>query len=206
MSTVEQIQQSVMQGIMRGEMQPGTWLRQDEMADRLGVSKIPVREALHRLAANGLLRFESNRGVVVPQLSAPEAEENYGLRRAIELELLRQAIPRMTIVDLARAEVALSDSTMSPTEGNWAFHKALYRASGWAHGVSIAETLHVAVSPYVLLYTEGLDGASDSEAEHHALLEACRESDIETACDLLVTHLDRAATALLDFFAHRPKQ
>ncbi len=134
MSTVDHVQQTVTEEILRGELQPGTWLRQDEMAERLGMSKIPVREALHRLAAIGLLRFEPNRGVVVPALSATEAEENYGLRRAIEPELLRRAIPRLTIVDLAEAELALSGEGMSLTETNWAFHggRCIGRAGG--HG------------------------------------------------------------------------
>ncbi len=206
MSTVDQIQRSVMEGMLRGELTPGTWLRQDELADRLGVSKIPVREALHRIAAIGLLRFEPNRGVVVPELSAADAEENYGLRRAIEPLLLARAIPNLTIVDLAEAELALSGEAVSLTEANWVFHRALYRASGWPQGVAMAEILHAAVAPYVALYTQELGGAADSEAEHDALLDACRRADVDAACALLGTHLERAATALLDFFAHDNEQ
>lgn len=201
MSTVDLVQQAVMGEMLRGELQPGTWLRQDELAERLGVSKIPVREALHRLAALGLLRFELNRGVVVPALSSSDAEENYGLRRAIEPELLRRAIPRLSIVDAAEAELALSDEDVSLTEANWVFHRALYRASGWVQGVAIAEMLHAAVAPYVVLYTEGLGGAADSDAEHIALLEACRRGEADAAVTLLHAHLDGAEAALLAFFA-----
>ncbi len=192
-----------MDGLLRGEFPPGTWLRQDELAAQLGVSKIPVREALHRLAAIGLLRFEPNRGAVVPDLSAAEAEENFGLRRAIEPELLRRAVPRLTIVDLAEAELAASGENRSPTEANWAFHKALYQPSGWAHGVAMAEMLHAAVAPYVVLYTAGLGGATDSEAEHTTILEACRSGDTEAACVELQNHLDAAASSLLEYFASK---
>ncbi len=203
MSTVDHVQQTVMDGLLRGELQPGTWLRQDELAAQLGISKIPVREALHRLAAIGLLRFEPNRGAVVPSLSAAEAEENYGLRRVIEPELLRRAVPRLTIVDLAEAELAASGEGRSSTEANWAFHRALYQASGWAHGVAMAEMLHTAVAPYVVLYTAGLGGAADSETEHAAILETCRSGDTDAACTELLDHLDRAASTLLAYFASR---
>jgi len=206
MSTVDHVQQAVMEEILRGELAPGTWLRQDELAERLGVSKIPVREALHRLSATGLVRFEPNRGVVVPALSAAQAEENYGLRRAIEPELLRRAVPRLTIVDLAEAELALCAEDTSLTEANWVFHRALYRASGWEQGVAMAEVLHAAVAPYVVLYTQGLGGAASSDAEHVALLDACRRGDVEAACTQLIVHLDSAAAALQAFFTHQAGQ
>ena len=95
MSTVDRVEQDVMASMLRGELAPGTWLRQDELAERLGVSKIPVREALQRLAGLGLLRFETNRGAVVPTLTAADAEESYALPRAIEPQLLRRAVTRL---------------------------------------------------------------------------------------------------------------
>ncbi len=74
MSTAERVQEFVTAELLRGALPPGTWVRQDELAERLEVSKIPVREALQRLAALGLVRFESNRGVTVPKLTVDDAE------------------------------------------------------------------------------------------------------------------------------------
>ena len=198
MSTVDVVQQAFLKEMLSGSIQPGTWVRQDEVADRLGVSKIPVREALQRLAASGLVRFETNRGAIVPELSAGEARENYTLRRAIEVQLLREALPQLSIVDLAEAEVALS-STTSVTESNWRFHRALYRASAWQRGLAMVEILHAAVAPYVVLYTQGLGGAADSDHEHQVLLEACRIGDVEAAELQLLAHLDGAAATLIGF-------
>ena len=208
MSTVDRVHDTVMSDMLRGTLAPGSWVRQDELADRLGVSKIPVREALQRLAAIGLVRFETNRGAVVPELSAADANENYSLRRAIEGRLLQQALPRLSIVDLAEAELALTpaasaNSEASETEANWYFHRALYQASGWQRGLAMAEILHVAVAPYVVLYTEGLGGAADSDAEHHALLDACRARDAGRALPLLDTHLAGAASTLINFLETR---
>ncbi|MEZ5227883.1 MAG: GntR family transcriptional regulator [Acidimicrobiales bacterium] len=202
MSTVDLVQQAVMRDLVRGALSPGSWVRQDELAERLGVSKIPVREALQRLTALGLLRIEPNRGVVVPTLSADEAEENYSLRRAIEPVLLKRAMRAISIVDLAEAELALATGsvpTMSSTEQNWAFHRALYRASGWDRGLAMAEILHASVAPYVELYTDGLGGNDASQAEHRALLDAAREGNVRAANGLLLRHLDNAAAALLDY-------
>lgn len=198
MSTVDAVQSAVMTDMIRGAVVPGTWVRQDELADRLGVSKIPVREALQRLAAIGLVRFETNRGAVVPELSADDARENYALRHAIEPRLLVRALPRMTIVDLAEAELALAP-TMSVTESNWHFHRALYRASGWPRGLAMVKVLHAAVAPYVALYTQGLGGAEASDDEHVSILDACRRGDTEGACAQLEQHLTGAAITLIDF-------
>lgn len=199
MSSVDRVQQALVEGLLRGELQPGTWLRQGELAERFGVSTVPVREALQRLAAHGLLQFEPNRGAVVPELSAADAEEQYALRRGIEPQLLRRAIPRSTIVDLAEAELALDGTDLSRTERNWAFHRALYRASGWERGLSIVGLLHAAVAPYVLLYTEGLGGAQESHDQHLALLEASRAGDVTAALAVLGEHLDHAERALVEW-------
>lgn len=189
----------MLEDLLRGALAPGTRIRQDVLAAELGVSKIPVREALQRLAAVGLLQFETNRGATTPALSVAEALENSVLREAIEVQLLRQAVPKLSIVDLAEAELALSNSEMGITESNWAFHRALYRASGWNRGLAIVEILHAAVAPYVQLYVESLGGAEDSDSEHAALLEACRAGDVEGAVELLRTHLAEAANAVVDF-------
>lgn len=189
-----------MTDLLRGGIAPGTRLRQDELAARLGVSKIPVREALQRLTAIGLLQFESNRGAVTPRLCAADAEENFALRRSIEPLLLDRALPGLTLVDLAEAEMVLADKDLSITEANWAFHRSLYRASGWDRGLGMAEVLHAAVAPYVTLYTEGLGGSEQSVNDHSEILAACRQGNRELAGALLIRHLDDAALALQGFF------
>lgn len=203
MSTVDDVQQVVLADLVRGELEPGSRIRQDRLAAHLGVSKIPVREALQRLSASGLLRFENNRGASVPQLSAADAVENFTLRRVVEAELLRQSVPRLTIVDLARAEHALDTTASSPTEANWQFHRALYAPSGWHRGLAIVEMLHAAMAPYVLLYLRSLGGNAPSEDEHRALLQACRGDRPDAALSLLETHVDGAASAVIDFLRRR---
>ncbi len=201
MSTVDRVERTVIDDLLRGALPPGTRIRQDVLATELGVSKIPVREALQRLSALGLLVFETNRGATVPPLSVAEAIENSVLRQSLEVEMLRQAIPNMSIVDLAEAELALGNAELGVTESNWAFHRALYQAAGWQRGLAMVEILHAAVAPYVLLYVESLGGAEHSEAEHHGLLDACRNGDVDSAIVLLQSHLADASTAVIDFLS-----
>ena len=198
MSTVDRVEQRVREGLLRGDYGPGTWLRQDDLAAELGVSKIPVREALQRLAAASLVTFEPNRGAMIRPLTAADAEETFALRLAIEPELLRRAVGRHTIVDLATAELALRDRSRTLTEANWLFHRALYGPAGWPRASATIETLQAAVAPYVLLYTERLGGAAESDAQHQELLEHCRAADGRAAVRVLRIHLRAAAAALVD--------
>src|SRR5687767_11201338 len=81
--------------ILRGVYPEGVPLRQDSIADALGVSRIPVREALRQLEAEGLVTVTPHRGAIVSTLSLAEIEEVFALRAAIESTLLRAALPRL---------------------------------------------------------------------------------------------------------------
>ncbi|HJT63657.1 MAG TPA: GntR family transcriptional regulator [Candidatus Limnocylindria bacterium] len=201
MSTAEKVEQRVRQGLLRGDYPPGAWLRQDDLAAEMGVSKIPVREALQRLAAAALVTFEPNRGALVRPLTAGDAAEIFALRQAVEPTLLRRAIGRQTTVDLATAELALSSAALPLTEANWMFHRALYHAAGWPRALATVETLNTAVAPYVLLYTESLGGGAQSDAEHRELLDHCRTADTRSALRVLRAHLRAAADALADYLS-----
>src|SRR5690348_2420010 len=89
--------------ILRGDYPDGEPLRQDAIADELGVSRIPVREALRQLEAEGLVTFSPHRGAVVSTLSLEEIEELFELRADVECDLLRRAIPNIGAEHLARA-------------------------------------------------------------------------------------------------------
>jgi DNA-binding GntR family transcriptional regulator len=197
MNTVEVVHTHLRTAMLRGEIQPGQWIRQDDLAASLGVSKVPVREALQRLAAEGLVSFETNRGSMVRALTAAGAEEIYALRQVIEPLLLERSLANLTIVDLAEAQMALDDTAAPIGEANWRFHRALYAGARWERGSTIVGTLHTAVAPYVVLYTQSLGGSSASDAEHGELLELCRSKQTKKAVAVLRRHLAEAASALL---------
>lgn len=196
MATTREITEALRRRILAGELPPGSPLRQDELAAGFGVSKIPVREALQRLDVEGLVELRSNRGAVVAGLTVARAREVYGLRRALEPALLARAMGRHTIVDLAAAEHALGGTPTDPV-ANWAFHRALYRPSGWERGLALLEPLVAVASPYLVLYTGHLGAADRSHHEHEALLDCCRDGNTDRAADVLEVHLQAAESALV---------
>ncbi|MEM9203922.1 MAG: GntR family transcriptional regulator [Actinomycetota bacterium] len=198
MSTSAQVEAAIVERLLDGRYGPGDWIRQDALAAELDVSKIPVREALHRLAGEGMLRFETNRGVRVPELDARTAREVFALRQGVERALLDAAIGKHSIVDLAEAQHALERVDVSPTAANWAFHAALYRPAGWERGLRIAHSLHATVAGYVVRYLRDLHGDDDSGQEHRTLLDCCREQDRDGAQRVLGHHLTTAADALIE--------
>src|SRR2546427_13052427 len=81
--------------IIRGEIAEGTQLRQDAIATQYQVSRIPVREALRQLEAEGLITIVPNRGAVVPALSPDDIEELFSIRSLLEPEVLKRSIPHL---------------------------------------------------------------------------------------------------------------
>jgi DNA-binding GntR family transcriptional regulator len=195
---------SLRDDILRGRRSGGQSLKQDEIAAQFGVSKIPVREALMQLKAEGLVTFYPNRGAFVSELSAAEADEIYVMRIALEKAVLHRAIPRLTVTDFKRAGEILEaidkeENIARWGELNWEFHATLYSAAGLPRMMETIKTLHTNIARYLVLYLAGMDYQTASQQEHRALLEACRHGDIEQASMILDGHLRAAARQLVAF-------
>jgi DNA-binding GntR family transcriptional regulator len=203
-STTEQIADSLRTDILRGKMKSGQPLRQDEIAARFRVSKIPVREALVQLKAEGLVIFHRNRGVFVSELSAAEANEIYVMRIALETANLERAIPHLTVAQLGQAEEILNaidreKNVARWSELNWEFHAALYSPAFLPRLTETIRTLHANIGRYLILYLAGMDYQKASQREHRALLEACRHGNVEQANAILEGHLRLASGQLVAF-------
>lgn len=190
--------------ILRGELSGGEPLKQDEIADQFGVSKIPVREALMQLKAEGLVNFYPNRGAFVSETSAAEADEIYVMRIALELAVLARSVPRLTVAHLKQAEGILSamdreENIAKWGELNWEFHAILYSTAELPRAMATIRTLHTQVAGYLVLYLAGMDYQKKSQREHRALLQACRIGDVKKAQDILEEHLRSASTHLVKF-------
>jgi DNA-binding GntR family transcriptional regulator len=200
----EQIADSLRSDILRGKYKSKQPLRQDEIADQFGVSKIPVREALFQLKAEGLVTFYPNRGAVVSELSAVEADEIYIMRIALEAVILRRAIPRLTVAHFTKAEEILAEMDREENiarwgELNWDFHATLYSPASMPRLMETIKTLHINIARYLVLYLAGLKYQNASQQEHRTLLEACRHGNIEKATTTLEDHLRSASSQLTAF-------
>ena len=192
------LREAIIQGIFAAEQS----LRQDEIAKQFGVSRIPVREALRQLEAEGLVKFYNNRGAVVSSLSSMEAQEICEIRIALETMAIKFAIPNLQEVDLEKAQSIL-DATATETDItrlgklNWEFHSTLYAPAKRTRLLNMINNLHISIERYVRLQMTKINYLERSQKEHYLLLDACRNKDTSAATKLLRRHINGAAKELM---------
>lgn len=193
--------------ILRGDYPEGEPLRQDALADELGVSRIPVREALRQLEAEGLVTFNPHRGAVVSSLSLDEIDELFELRAEIECDLLRRAIPQMSAEQLERATEVLDEFQDALRAGeatrwgplNWHFHAALYAPAKRNFTMGVLQKLHQHSDRYFRMQVLLAHGGARANEEHREITAAVAKKDIATACQLMRAHILGAGSSLLVF-------
>ena len=193
--------------ILRGGFPEGEPLRQDAIAEELGVSRIPVREALRQLEAEGLVTFNPHRGAVVSTLSTQEISELFEVRSEIESDLVRRAIPHMTPDDDMRAkeildayDVAIRDGdVMSFGALNWQFHATLYAPSARPFTLGIVNKLHQQSDRYMRMLIALAHLEERAKQEHLAIAEAAQRRDTRLTSRLLRTHILGAGRVLVGF-------
>lgn len=206
-STPELAIEVLREAIVSGFFQGGEPLRQDAIAAELGTSKIPVREALRQLEAEGLVKFIANRGAVVSEMSLPKMAEMFELRTLLECQAIALAIPNLTIDTLAQAEKIIEEAEIETDiarwgELNWQFHSVLYLRANRPYLLSILEKIHTNSDRYVRLHLSLTRSQSRSQSEHRAILEACRQRNVSTAKQLLTEHLELAKTLLTQYLTN----
>jgi len=191
--------------IIRGEIAEGAQLRQDAIANQYQVSRIPVREALRQLEAEGLITILPNRGAIVPVLSPDDIEELFTIRAILEPEVLKVSIPRLTSADFAQAESVLHrfEAELQREEHleawgrlNWQFHSTLYSRANRPHFMAIIRNVNNSGERYTRLQLYLTHGAKRANQEHHQILELCRMRDAGRACKLLRDHIRYAGQSL----------
>lgn len=202
----DQVTEDLRSRILTGDFPAGYQLRQDAIAGEYNVSRIPVREALQRLDAEGLVSFQPHKGAIVSQLSLDEIEELFEVRKLLECELLRYAVPRLTPADLKSVEDILKvydEAFRAGDVAKWGelnreFHDRLYRASNRPKTLEIVRM----IGNNTVRFTQAqlaLSGATDrAEREHHQILEACKAGNVDEAVALLANHIQSSADSLME--------
>lgn len=215
-SLASAVAEKLREKIINGDLREGEQLRQDAVAAELGVSRIPVREALRQLEAEGLVRIVANRGAVVSALSPDEINELFELRAVVECYVLRQAIPNMTEEVLREAEAILRKyeraveqkvDVSSWGDWNWQFHSALYAPANRPTMMALIKTLNNNCDRYTRLHLLFTRNTHQAGKAHRAVLKACRTGNADVACDALWKHITEAGQYLREFIAaHRAKR
>ena len=196
-SVPETVAASLRNRIVSGEFKDGEQLRQDAIASEYDVSRMPVREALRQLEAEGLVRLQTHKGAIVTTLSPKEVGELFDLRVLLEADLLQQAIPNMTEADLAESEAVLRRLETAYTQRdisdwgalNWHYHRSLYMAADRPQTMSLALTINNQTDRYVRLQLLLTGEFERAEREHRELLLLCRAGNAELAVPFLRRHI-----------------
>jgi DNA-binding GntR family transcriptional regulator len=203
-SASDQVLKILKDAIVRGVLPAGEVLRQDEIAARFGVSKIPVREALKRLEAEGLVSFTQNRGAVVAALSVEEIEEYMEIRAMLEEKAARLSAPRISDASLARADQVLARYAADPDishwgELNWEFHSTLYADAQRPTLLAFIRSIHDKVERYVRYLLSHPAEMPNTQREHRAILDAFRRRDPDAAAKLTRAHVLDAGASLVQY-------
>lgn len=200
------IHRFIRDAIADGSLNEGEPVRQDEVARLFGVSKIPVREALKRLEAEGLVEFRRNKGAIVTPVSEPELAQIFEMRAIMESSLLRLSIPHMTEETFARA-ISYCDDFAGETDVarwsqlNWRFHSTLYEDARRPVFLAHIRALNERIERYLRIQLSLSKGQETADREHRQLVDLCRDRKIEEASNFLYGHIINACQSLLSKLA-----
>jgi DNA-binding GntR family transcriptional regulator len=201
-TVADQIALVLREAIAAGTLPAGTPLRQDELAQRFGFSRMPIRDALRSLEGEGIVTIHPTRGAFVARMDGKEIAEIFALRALLEREALRLALPRLSEADLAEAAALLDRLDAEPDVARWGqlnrdFHLALYRPCGNARLLDLIDAQHRAADRYVRVLLAQLDYRNRSQHEHRKLLAACRKRGEEKSLRWLSRHLTDGSAKLI---------
>ena len=209
---MQRVQERLRNDILSGRIAPGTRLKIAEIAQRFGLSHMPVREALQALQGEGLIILSPNRGASVRALDAKLVRNLFGIREALEAHLCGEAaqiIAPAELAELWRLEAAYEASAVerdvpSMIRLNRAFHRQVHVAAGNDEAVRLLD-LHAALIGAM----RGRFGYAPSrpeaiQAEHRALVEALARRDSSAARSIQAAHVRGARDDMLAMLAREP--
>lgn len=188
--------------IMSGHLPPGTRIIQDELAEELDTSRIPVREALRILQSTGLVTLESNRGAWVTKMDQAEYNLNYKIRERLEPLLITESLPNITDDDVDHLlDLQQQIESNSDIERFLALDRQLHFAMYKGHGgelMNIVTRLWDTTQHYrrILTTMAGADRQWVYDAEHRLLIKAIQDRDSTTAEHVLAMHIRRTRIEL----------
>lgn len=189
-----------------GALAPGEQVVQDELARRYGVSRVPIREALRILEAEGLLEYHPHRGYFVTELSVEDLVEVYRIRELLEAEALSMVVDRIADDDIAHLDGLLSEverataaqDVTAITDANRSFHFAMLDECGMPRLVRLIRLLWDATDAYRSVYFMEPANLKRVNAEHRQMMEALRARDAGRLVAVQAEHRARSAAAVTD--------
>lgn len=202
-SAADEVASALRLAIFRGELSPGQALPQEEIAARFGVSRIPVRDAMNQLQAEGLLRILPSKGSFVANPSPEELRETYEIRALLEIEALRLAFRRHNSQSLDRAEGLLRQLDLETEPTRWGqldreFHTALYAPAKREKLFELVDSLRTASNRFYYLHASSDDHLKKCQIAHWKILRGCRAKKFKDASRFLKQHLLDAGSVVAE--------
>lgn len=181
--------------IIRGELIAGERLRQDYVAAEFGVSHVPVREALLKLAARGLVVSQHNKGVQVAPLDPLAQRELKLMRLALEPLTLLHSVPHLTPAQVREADALRQACDQAANIYDWeelnrAFHMKIYAACEMPRLLEAVENMQNLAARYILVHYHAR-WRPRVDTDHHGIMAAIRRNDPKAAAAILDRHLQR---------------
>lgn len=203
------IADDIRERILSGELSEGEAIRQEALADEYQVSRMPIREALKRLDAEGLVQLTNNKGASVIKHSLSEIGEIFDLRRLIEVDMFRRAIPKMTVTDFALSDKLVNEMDASYAANDVAkwgslnaqYHSSLYAAADCKFTNELLKKISLRSDRYVRMHLTVMPELEMVKDQHHQLLILAQKQEVDQACELLTNHILRAKNDLLALIA-----
>jgi DNA-binding GntR family transcriptional regulator len=199
-TTAEAVARQLRSEITGGLLVPGERLLQNAVANRLGVSTTPVREAFAMLQADHLVRIDAHRGAVVSNLSVEELVELYSIRMWLEEKAVALAVANMTDDVVKLLEQSLDDMRLGGAGERQSgphrdFHRLIYEQAGLPRLSAIIDGLRDASGPYQSAFGPFRPASKVTSKDHTELMAACKRRDVATAVRVTRQHLQRTVDA-----------
>lgn len=195
--------------IVEGELRPGSHIQQDEIAERIGVSLIPAREALKVLEGEGQVTYIPRKGYFVSELHAEDLIEVNMLRELLEDRAARAAVDLLDDDALDRLEQAAKDCSVASTTGDVAaelaanrrFHFGIFEVGAGIHMMRLIRLLWESTEAYRAIYYNVEAERQAADDAHVRILDAARARDADRLVTELDAHRDRALQTLVQILS-----
>ena len=190
----------IREAILKEEFKPGERLKQADLAEVLGVSRMPVREAFRILESEGLIKLEPHKGAVVKSIRMDDIEEIYALRAELEKMAMLQSFDTLTEEDVQQLslladKMELCEEVADFIGFNIEFHRLLIERCKWERLNTFISTLWNGLPQQTPHFIKGQKDLSN--VEHRAILHAILRNEKEAAADLLSKHISRTGEMLI---------
>ncbi len=205
-NVAQEVAAGLREEILRARLPPGSRLRQEQIAARFGVSTTPVREAFRALEAEGLVRLDPGKGVLISRPSIDSVRETYEIRAALENLAIRHAVRALTEDDLTELAWLLEEMDHTEDAVRWiemnnTFHDMIYAAAGRPKLRGMILNLRDSMAGYMHSAIQGAVASGRASREHKEILTACRTRDVEAAQRAVAIHIHHTVDMAIDYLS-----